>query len=76
MCYSCFSEVRIVDSRFMPYVSIPTTYRRCSSQTADDAAKWLISMKTRYEARYKALMEQVLIQSSKCKGCRNFPCTR
>jgi len=72
---SSYSEVQIVDSRFMPYVSIPSSYRRCSSQTADDAAKWLISMKTRYKVRYKALMEQILIQSSKCKSCSNSPYT-
>eukprot|EP00794_Sanderia_malayensis_P006070 gene6070-6772_t len=68
---SSFVEVGIVDSRFMPYVSIPTTYRRCSSQTADDAAKWLMSMKERYETRYKVLLDQILLQSSQCKGCKN-----
>ena len=66
---SSYNDVSVVDFRCMPFVGSPPTHPDVLQQ-AEDAAKWLISCKNRQETRYKALVDEIKVRSSRCKGCQ------
>lgn len=67
---SSYDDISGVDARCMPYVSSPPSHPHILQQSAEDAAKWLMACKNRQEARHKALLNEIKVRTSQCKGCQ------